>query len=126
VPLGSVEARRDYIDTRDIAEAILTVLEAADGYQVFNVGTGAAHSVEELVGMLGRILGRHIEIVRDASRLRRVERMLLVADISRIRAATGWAARVTLEESLRDLAEAYGLDGARDAMNAQPTRTPAP
>jgi nucleoside-diphosphate-sugar epimerase len=128
VPLGSVEARRDYIDTRDIADAILAVLDAAAGYQVFNVGTGVAHSVEDIVGLIGRVLGRRIEILRDASRLRPVERMLLVADIGRIGRATGWAPRVSLEESLRDLGDAYGLrsDGARDATSAQPTRTPAP
>jgi len=128
VPLGSVEARRDYIDTRDIADAILAVHEAAAGYHVFNVGTGVAHSVDEIVGLLGRLLGRRIEIVRDASRLRPVERMLLVADISKIRRATGWAPRVTLEESLRDLGDAYGLrsDSARDSESAHPTRTPAP
>jgi UDP-glucose 4-epimerase len=128
VPLGSVEARRDYIDTRDIADAILALLEAAAGYQVFNLATGVAHSVEDIVGLIGRILGRRIEIVRDASRLRPVERMLLVADISRIRRATGWAPGVALEESLRDLGDAYGLrpDGARASTNAHPTRTPAP
>ena len=128
VPLGSIEARRDYIDTRDIADAILALLGAAAGYQVFNLATGVAHSVEDIVGLIGRILGRRIEIVRDASRLRPVERMLLVADISRIRRATGWAPGVALEESLRDLGDAYGLrpDGARASTNAHPTRTPAP
>ena len=128
VPLGSVEARRDYIDTRDIAEAILAVLQTADGYQVFNVGTGVAYSVADIVAALGRILERRIEILRDASRLRPVERMLLVADVSRIRRATGWAARVSLEESLRDLVDAYGLrsDSAPGSDSAHPTSTPTP
>jgi UDP-glucose 4-epimerase len=128
VPLGSIEARRDYIDTRDIAGAILALLDAAAGYRVFNVGTGVAHSVEDIVGLVERILGRRIEIVRDASRLRPVERMLLVSDIGKIGRATGWAPRITLEDSLRDLADAYGLrsDVAGDADCAQPTRTPAP
>lgn len=128
VPLGSIEARRDYIDTRDIADAILAVLEAPAAYQVFNVGTGVAHSVAEIVAALERILGRRIETRHDASRLRPVERMLLVADISKIRRATGWAPRVTLEESLRDLVDAYGLrpEGARDSESAHPTRTPPP
>jgi UDP-glucose 4-epimerase len=128
VPLGSVEARRDYIDSRDIADAILAVLKASAGYHVFNVGTGVAHSVAEIVGLLERILGRRIEIVRDASRLRPVERLLLVADISKIRSATAWAPRVRVEEGLRDLAEAYSLrsDSARDPTSAHPTRTPAP
>jgi UDP-glucose 4-epimerase len=128
VPLGSIEARRDYIDTRDIADAILAVLEASAGYQVFNVGTGEAHSVAEIIAALERILGRRIETLQDASRLRPVERMLLVADISKIRRVTGWVPRVTLEESLRDLVDAYGLrpDSARDSESAHPTRTPPP
>jgi UDP-glucose 4-epimerase len=128
VRLGSVEARRDYIDTRDIADAILAGLDAAAGYRVFNVGTGVAHSVEDIVGLVGSILGRRIDIVRDASRLRPVERMLLVSDISKIHRATGWTPRITLEESLRDLADAYGLRSgdAEDANSPQPTRTPAP
>ena len=128
VPLGSVEARRDYIDTRDIADAILAVLDSSAGYRVFNVGTGVAHSVEEIVALLGRLLGRRIEIRSDPARLRPVERRLLVSDISRIRGVTGWTPRVALEESLRDLIDAYGLDAdrPRDSETAHPTRTPAP
>ena len=128
VPLGSVEARRDYIDTRDVAGAILAVLAVAGRYQVFNVGTGVAHSVEDIVRTLERLLGRRIEIRRDPSRLRAVERALLVADTSRIHRATGWAARLTLKETLRDLIDAYGLrtDGASDPDSAHATRTPAP
>ena len=126
VSLGSIEARRDYIDTRDLANAILAVLEVSSGYQVFNVGTGIAYSVADIVALLRRILGRPIEIRQDASRLRPVERMLLVADSSRIRRAAGWEPRVSFDETLRDLVDAYGLgsDSGLDPDSAQPTRTP--
>ena len=128
VSLGSLEARRDYIDTRDVANAILAVLEVSSGYQVFNVGTGIAYSVADVVALLRRILGRPIEIRQDASRLRPVERMLLVADSSRIRRAAGWTPRVTFDETLRDLVDAYGLgsDSGLDRHSAHPTRTPRP
>jgi UDP-glucose 4-epimerase len=128
VPLGSLEARRDYIDTRDIADAIVAVLESSAGYRVFNVGTGVAHSVADIIATLRRLLGRPIEIRQEAARLRPVERMLLVADIRRIREAIGWQPRVTLDETLRDLVEAYGLaaGGAADPARAQPSRTPIP
>jgi nucleoside-diphosphate-sugar epimerase len=41
--------------------------------------------------------------------MRGSERMLLAADIGRIRAATGWAPRLSLDDTLRDLIDAYGL-----------------
>ena len=39
VRLGNMAPRRDYIDTRDIAEAILAVADSAQELSVFNVGT---------------------------------------------------------------------------------------
>jgi UDP-glucose 4-epimerase len=128
VPLGSLEARRDYIDTRDIAGAMAAVLAASNGYQVFNVGTGVAHSVADIIAALRRILGRPIDILQEASRLRPVERMMLVVDIDKIRRVTGWTPRVTLEETLRDLADVYGLNADRkpDPDSVHPSRTPPP
>ena len=128
VPLGNIEPRRDYIDTRDIAGAIVAALESSQGHRVFNVGTGVGHSVADIIALLARILGRPIEIQQDASRLRPVERMMLVADIRRIREAIGWVPRLTLEYSLRDLVSAYGLnaDRASDPASAHPKSTPAP
>jgi UDP-glucose 4-epimerase len=109
VALGNIAPRRDYIDTRDMADAMLAVLEAPGGLQVFNVGTGVAHSVGAIVESLGRILGRPIVVVQEPSRTRSTERMLLVADIEKIRRITHWTPRIILEEVLQDLVLAYGL-----------------
>ncbi|MQA29277.1 MAG: NAD-dependent epimerase/dehydratase family protein [Luteitalea sp.] len=109
IELGNMAPRRDYIDTRDVADATLAVWEAAGGLQVLNVGTGAAYSVSDVVESLGRILGHPIAVVQEPSRTRASERMLLVADIGKIRRVTGWRPRIGLEEALRDLVLAYRL-----------------
>jgi UDP-glucose 4-epimerase len=109
IELGNTAACRDYIDTRDVAAAIAAVAAAVEGFAVFNVGTGVASSVHDIVESLGRILGRPITIVQEPSRVRATDRMLLVADIEKIRRATSWMPRVSLDDSLRDLVEAYGL-----------------
>ncbi len=109
VRLGNMAPRRDYIDTRDLAAAMLAVLDAAQGFSVFNVGTGVASSVSEIVDLIGGVLGRRITVIGEPARMRTTERMLLVADIARIRRATGWTPRITLKESLTDLVQAYGL-----------------
>jgi UDP-glucose 4-epimerase len=109
VRLGNIAPCRDYIDTRDIAEAILAVAGGAGGLCVFNVGTGVAHSVKNIIESLRRILGRTITVVQEPVRVRASERMLLVADIARIRRETQWTPRVPFEDTLKDLVAAYRL-----------------
>jgi len=109
IALGNIAPRRDYIDTRDVAEALLSVLDRSNGLRVLNVGTGRACSVGDIVESLRRILARPIVVVQEPSRVRETERMLLVADIKKIRRATRWSPRFHLEESLKDLVSAYGL-----------------
>jgi UDP-glucose 4-epimerase len=114
VELGNIAPCRDYIDTRDVAEAIVAVADSSHGRRVFNVGTGVASSVKDIVALLRHILGRAIMVVQEPSRVRATERMLLAADIGRLRRATSWTPRLTLEDTLKDLVAAYGLQTERN------------
>lgn len=109
IPLGNTQARRDYIDTRDIALAVTAVVERSSGCTPYNVGTGRAYSVDELVGVMSRRLGRPLKIQVDQARLRKVDRPLLVADIAKIGAELGWKPTVPLEDTVDRLIEYYGL-----------------
>jgi UDP-glucose 4-epimerase len=109
IELGNTATCRDYIDTRDVATAIVAVADAVHGASVFNVGSGLAYSVMDVVESLRRILGREIRVVQEPSRIRSTDRMLLAADIERIRRMTRWTPRLALEDTLRDLVAAYRL-----------------
>jgi len=111
IELGNTAPARDYIDTRDVAEAIVSIAAGAQGASVVNVGTGVAHTVNDILDRLRRLLGRPIAVVPDPARMRAVERMRLVADITRVRGATGWTPRISLDDTLSDLIAAYGLRG---------------
>ena len=109
VRLGNTAPRRDYIDTRDMADAIHAVMRSATGLQVVNIGTGVAYAVDDIINRLRAILKREITVVPEPGRMRASERMMLVAAIARLRALTGWTPKLTLDDTLRDLAAAYGL-----------------
>jgi UDP-glucose 4-epimerase len=109
IDLGNTMPRRDYVDTRDVADAILAVAASPNGHRVFNVGTGRAYSVDDIVALLRSITQRPIVVEQDPARVRATERMSLVADIGRIGRAVGWAPRLSLADTLTDLAEAYRL-----------------
>jgi UDP-glucose 4-epimerase len=98
--LGNLQPARDYSDVRDVAAALARLL--AEMPSVVNVGSGNATSVRELVTECERILDRPIGVVQEDARRRPVDRALLVADASALR-ALGWRPQWTLPATLADL-----------------------
>jgi UDP-glucose 4-epimerase len=107
--LGNVHPKRDYIDTRDLATGILAVVTATRATEPYNLGTGVAASVSEIVTLLGERLGRPLTIEVDPKRVRATDNPLLLADIAKVRAATGWSPRHELVSSIDELIAHYGI-----------------
>jgi UDP-glucose 4-epimerase len=102
--LGNLDAERDFIDARDVAEALDALLAHGTlGAAVYNVGTGTSVSVADIVRTCGEIMGREIPVRQVPDRMRSVERPMLLADASRINAAIGWRARRSLRDTLAEL-----------------------
>ncbi len=75
--------------------------------RTFNAGTGGEISVGDLVALIGKVMDTPLDVREDAARLRPAdsEVMRLVADASRLTAATGWQPGHSLEEGLARTAE---------------------
>lgn len=107
IELGNLSPRRDYIDVRDAAAGFAAVARggevAAGETCVVNLGTSRTYSVEEVVAKLRHISGVPFRVVQKHDRIRTVDRPVLAADISRIRAVFGWQPRFDLDDSLTAL-----------------------
>jgi len=110
VNLGNIEPKRDFIHTADMCTA-LRMLAESDTYELgtFNLGQGEEVSVKEVVSMISAIIGQPIEIVIDPARVRKVERMHLVSDNSKIKETIGWEPLISLKEGFRKLLQFEGL-----------------
>ncbi len=98
---GSLDARRDFLDVRDMADAYAR-----------NVGTGEAIGIDELLSTLLKEARVPVRAELDPDRVRPGVAPTLALDATRFRAATGWAPKVPLETSLRDLLD-YWRDQVR-------------
>jgi len=101
IELGNLTPKRDYIHVDDVCRALIALLKNGEG-GVYNVGTGREHSVKKVVEIVSEILGEEIEIEQDKSRMRKVDREHLLADISKLR-GIGWEPKVRFEDGLREL-----------------------
>ncbi|MGL5824373.1 MAG: NAD-dependent epimerase/dehydratase family protein [Nocardioides sp.] len=105
--LGDLTTLRDFVYVDDAAAAIVDLLtEQASG--IYNVGTGTAASGEDVVGLVGKLLNRELNVVRDQSRLRTHDRAVLVADPSKLRSLLRWWPATPLDEGLRKVIAAQG------------------
>ncbi|MFL5763734.1 MAG: NAD-dependent epimerase/dehydratase family protein [Bacteroidia bacterium] len=104
IKLGNLTPKRDFIHTHDMANAIRLLLDKFnEGMETFNLGRGIEYSVSEIVEAFERQLGEKITIEVEASRLRKVERMHLLADISRLKAFTGWEPKISIDEGIKTM-----------------------
>ncbi len=101
--VGNLEARRDFVDVRDVAPAYLLAGTRAQPGEVYNVATGEGRSIREIVDGLLNLTDAVIEVVFDPGRLRPAEIPALVGDSSRFRQATGWAPAIPFEQTLLDV-----------------------
>jgi len=110
--LGNITTRRDYIHTTDTARALRLLADNVPQHgetRVVNVASGQHASVEELIQIMGGLLGRKIEVIRDEKRFRKADKQVQVADIGHLASITGWTRPVDLRKGLHALLEFEGL-----------------
>jgi UDP-glucose 4-epimerase len=95
---GDGSVVRDFLFIDDVAEAIVTAGEASGGYDVYNIGYGVGHSLNDVVTELEFQLGRSLSVKYTAERDFDVP--ISVLDISRARAQLRWAPRVSFRDGI--------------------------
>jgi GDP-4-dehydro-6-deoxy-D-mannose reductase len=100
---GVLDARRDFLDVRDMAAAYVLATDIADpGAGLYNVGTGNAVSVAEILGILIGLARVPMRAELDPERVRSGVPTDFALDARRFRARTGWAPKIDLRTSLAD------------------------
>jgi GDP-4-dehydro-6-deoxy-D-mannose reductase len=101
--VGNLEAQRDFTDVRDVVRAYhLLALKGVSG-QAYNVGSGRAHSIQEILDYLISQAQVPIQIEPDPERLRPSDIPRVVCDYTKLNACTGWVPSIGLEQSLSDV-----------------------
>jgi GDP-4-dehydro-6-deoxy-D-mannose reductase len=105
ISVGNLEARRDLTDVRDTVRAYRMILERGQPGRPYNVCSGQAITIREL---LDRLIARArvpVEVTVDPARYRPNDTPLLLGDPARLRDELGWTPDIPLEQTLDDLLE---------------------
>lgn len=101
--VGNLEAKRDYTDVRDMVQAYLLALEKCDPGDVYNISTGKAYKIGDMLNLLLTLSKVKVEIVPDQSRMRPSDVQVLIGDNSKFVTKTGWKPTIPFEKTMEDL-----------------------
>ena len=113
---GNLEASRDFTDVRDVVRAYRLAAQHGLPGEKYNVASGRATRISEMLGMLSDIAGVDAQVVSDRRLARSEDALTIVGDAARLRAATGWQPAIPIRQTLADI-----LDATREAAARQAT-----
>jgi GDP-4-dehydro-6-deoxy-D-mannose reductase len=101
--VGNLEPRRDYTHVDDVARALWALIQGAPGGSVYNMCSGVATRIGDIVDMAVAQTPVTVEVRVDQARLRPVDEPILCGDNRRLREVTGWQPRISMEQTVAEL-----------------------
>lgn len=105
VRVGNLESQRDFTDVRDMVGAYYLAITQGQAGEVYNIGSGVARSVREVLKGLLALTKEEIAVAVDQARLRPSDIPVSFCDASKFRKHTGWGPSIPFEKSLEDTLE---------------------
>jgi GDP-4-dehydro-6-deoxy-D-mannose reductase len=103
ISVGNLDARRDLTDVRDTVRAYRLILERGRPGRPYNVCSGRAIAIRDLLDLLIARARVPVEVRVDPARYRPNDTPLLLGDPGRLRDELGWTAEIPIERTLDDL-----------------------
>jgi GDP-L-fucose synthase len=102
---GSPGVVRDFLYVKDVVKAALLVLEKGESMRPYNVGSGTAITVGEIVDAILKATGKTPEVCYDETKPTTIP--FRMASTERIRTELGFEPDYTFEEGMRETIEWY-------------------
>lgn len=99
IRVGRLDPRRDIADVQDALSAILLVMDRGKPGEAYNIGSGEAITIQEILDRLVGMVHAEVEIVSEPSLSRKADEKVHLADIGRLR-GLGWQRQVPLATTL--------------------------
>lgn len=103
VRLGRLDTERDFIDVRDAVALYSKVLDTGSPGDVYNCGTGVAHSIRQIIDLFRGLTSVEVKVEPQVNLVRRADIPSQRADLTKVSRVTGWKPSIPLVTSLSDL-----------------------
>ena len=107
INVGNITVKRDFSDVRDIVRAYRLIIENGKPGKAYNVGSGTAHSLEDMLKTITALSSQEIKVEVDQDRIRPTDTPVICCDNSLIREELGWKPEHDIYDTLKEMFEYY-------------------
>lgn len=109
---GTGKARREFICSEDVVDALLFLMDHGDGGQHYNVGSGVEYTIRDLAETLKTVSGFNGELIFDTTKPESAGRQFLD---SRKLYDLGWKPSIPFEEGVKKVYQEHLRNQCADA-----------
>jgi GDP-4-dehydro-6-deoxy-D-mannose reductase len=102
LPVGNLQAKRDFTDVRDVVRAYVSLMEKGELGEVYNIGSGTSYKIADILDKLLSFSSAKITVKVDKSLFRPIDDPELVCDATKLNRLTGWKPEIAIEKTLKD------------------------
>lgn len=106
IRVGNLESYRDFTDVRDIVNAYKTIMDKAKKGETYNVGSGNAIKISDILNLLLAQSKVKIDVQIDSNKFRPIDIKKIEADVSKIE-SLGWKRKYEITQTIIDVLNYY-------------------
>lgn len=107
IEVGNLAVKRDFSHVKDIVKAYRMIIESDDSSIIYNVGSGQAFSLRELLNYIVGLSGVDIQIKVDPKKFRPTDQPMVCCDYTLIKSRLGWEPEYSVFDALKEMYEFF-------------------
>ncbi|GLC29714.1 GDP-mannose 4,6-dehydratase [Clostridium omnivorum] len=105
--VGNLLVERDLGNVKDFARAYRMVIESDKCESTYNIGTGCAVSLSDILNYIISLSSQHVTVVVDPNRFRPTDNRVICCNYNFIKTELGWEPQYSIYDTVKELYEYY-------------------
>lgn len=101
--VGNIETRRAIMDFKDLINALRLLAKKGRYGEAYNISSERAYQIKEIIDAIEDEMGVKFELKVDEGLLRPTDEKIIIGDVKKIKADTGWSQTIPLNQTIREM-----------------------
>lgn len=107
IRVGNLSAERDFSNVKDVVKAYRMIIERGDCSLVYNIGTGNAYSIKDILDYIISLCPQRVTVEIDSNRFRPVDTARICCDCTLLRKSLDWKPEYSIFDTVKEMYEYY-------------------